>query len=98
MQISYKTKAKQDVQEVSKLVDTVLESLGLAPGSIPSEEIETFCKYSAFLKVIRYRSLEDEYTQPKTKQIGNLPILTRITPYVKRRDQIHVYLLLLSLW
>jgi hypothetical protein len=44
--------------------------LGLAPGSIASEEIETFCKYSAFLKVIRYRSLEDEYTLPKTKQIG----------------------------
>lgn len=58
---------------MSKLVDTVLESLGLAPGSIASEEIETFCKYSAFLKVIRYRSLEDEYTQPKTKQIGNSP-------------------------
>ncbi|KAG0378282.1 NEDD8-activating enzyme E1 regulatory subunit [Mortierella sp. AD032] len=71
LQSIYKTKAKQDVQEVSKLVDTVLESVGLAPGSIAPEEIETFCKYSAFLKVIRYRSLEDEYTQPKTKQIAS---------------------------
>jgi amyloid beta precursor protein binding protein 1 len=67
---SYKAKAKHDVQEVSKSVESLLESLGLAAGSISLQEIESFCKYSAFLKVIRYRSLEDEYHQPKTKQIG----------------------------
>ncbi|KAF9924370.1 NEDD8-activating enzyme E1 regulatory subunit [Linnemannia zychae] len=71
LQSIYKTKAKQDVKEVSKQVDAVLESLGLASGLIDPEEIETFCKYSAFLKVIRYRSLEDEYNQPKTKQIAS---------------------------
>ncbi|KAF9902830.1 NEDD8-activating enzyme E1 regulatory subunit, partial [Lobosporangium transversale] len=69
LQSIYKAKAKQDIQEVSKIVDSLLESIGLAPGSIPLQEIETFCKFSAFLKVIRYRSLEQEYNQPKIKQI-----------------------------
>jgi len=67
---SYKDKAKRDVREVSKIVESLLESLGLAAGTIALREIETFCKYSAFLKVVRYRSLEDEYHQPRTKQIG----------------------------
>ncbi|KAG0323216.1 NEDD8-activating enzyme E1 regulatory subunit [Dissophora globulifera] len=69
LQSIYKTKAKQDVQEVSKVVESLLSSLGLAAGSISQQEIETFCKFSAFLKVIRYRSLEEEYHQPNTKQI-----------------------------
>ena len=68
--LSYKTKAKHDVQEVSKIVEHLLESLGLASGSISLQEIESFCKYSAFLKVIRYRSLEQEYNQHKAQQIG----------------------------
>ncbi|KAG0357502.1 NEDD8-activating enzyme E1 regulatory subunit-like protein [Gamsiella multidivaricata] len=71
LQNIYKTKAKQDVQEVSRIVESLLESLGLAPGSISLQEIESFCKYSAFLKVIRYRSLEEEYHQSKTKQISS---------------------------
>ncbi|KAF9968073.1 NEDD8-activating enzyme E1 regulatory subunit [Mortierella alpina] len=70
LQSIYKTKAKHDVQEVSKIVEHLLESLGLASGSISLQEIESFCKYSAFLKVIRFRSLEQEYNQPKAQQIG----------------------------
>lgn len=68
--VSYKTKAKHDVQEVSKIVEHLLESLGLASGSISLQEIESFCKYSAFLKVIRYRSLDQEYNQHRVQQIG----------------------------
>ncbi|KAK3817789.1 MAG: hypothetical protein J3Q66DRAFT_190479 [Benniella sp.] len=71
LQSIYKDKAKRDVQEVSKIVDSLLVSLGLAAGSIALREIETFCKYSAFLRVVRYRSLEDEYHQPRTKQIAS---------------------------
>ncbi|KAG0254208.1 NEDD8-activating enzyme E1 regulatory subunit [Mortierella polycephala] len=71
LQSIYKAKAKRDVQEISKIVDTLLESLGLASGSISHQEIESFCKYSAFLRVIRYRSIEQEYHQPKTTQIAS---------------------------
>ncbi|KAF9183067.1 NEDD8-activating enzyme E1 regulatory subunit [Haplosporangium sp. Z 767] len=71
LQSIYKAKAKRDVQEISKIVDTLLESLGLASGSISLQEIESFCKYSAFLKVVRYRSIEQEYHQPKTAQIAS---------------------------
>ncbi|KAI1313843.1 NEDD8-activating enzyme E1 regulatory subunit [Mortierella claussenii] len=70
LQSIYKAKAKEDVQNVSKNVEALLEPLGRAPGSISLQEIESFCKYSAFLKVIRYRSLEEEYSQPKTKQMA----------------------------
>ncbi|KAG0198991.1 NEDD8-activating enzyme E1 regulatory subunit [Mortierella sp. GBA30] len=71
LQSIYKAKAKKDVQEVSKNVDQLLESLGLASGSISLQEIESFCKYSAFLKVIRYRSLTEEYHQQRIKQMAN---------------------------
>ncbi|KAF9938994.1 NEDD8-activating enzyme E1 regulatory subunit [Mortierella alpina] len=71
LQSIYKSKAKHDVQEVSKIVEHLLESLGLASGSISLQEIESFCKYSAFLKVIRYRSLEQEYNQHKAQQIAS---------------------------
>lgn len=67
---SYKTKAKQDVQEVLNRVRSLLEKLGLASDAIAVQEVEIFCKFSAFLKVIRYRSIADEYQNPKTKEIG----------------------------
>ncbi|KAF9579856.1 NEDD8-activating enzyme E1 regulatory subunit [Lunasporangiospora selenospora] len=72
MQVNtYKTKAKMDVQDVSRIVESWLEKLGLAAGLIPLQEIESFCKYSAFLKVIRYRSLQEEYQNPNTLQIAS---------------------------
>lgn len=67
---SYKTKAKQDVQEVLSRVKFLLEKLGLASDTIAVQEVETFCKFSAFLKVIRYRSIADEYLNPKKEEIG----------------------------
>lgn len=69
---SYKTKAKQDVQEVVNRVKSLLERLGLASDTIAVQEVEIFCKFSAFLKVIRYRSIADEYMNPKKKEIGRL--------------------------
>ncbi|GJJ75122.1 NEDD8-activating enzyme E1 regulatory subunit [Entomortierella parvispora] len=71
LQSIYKGKAKQDVEDVTKNVNSILERLGRAAESITSQEIESFCKFSAFLKVICYRSLEDEYQHPKTKQIAS---------------------------
>ncbi|KAF9434216.1 NEDD8-activating enzyme E1 regulatory subunit [Entomortierella beljakovae] len=67
----YKLKSKQDAYEVSKFVESLLATLGLPANSIPYQDIESFCKYSAFLKLIRYRSLEDEYHHPKTKNIAS---------------------------
>ncbi|KAF8988422.1 NEDD8-activating enzyme E1 regulatory subunit [Haplosporangium bisporale] len=71
LQNIYKTKAKQDVQEVLNRVRSLLEKLGLTSDTIAVQEVEIFCKFSAFLKVIRYRSIADEYQNPKTKEIAS---------------------------
>ncbi|KAG0229865.1 NEDD8-activating enzyme E1 regulatory subunit [Actinomortierella wolfii] len=71
LQSIYKAKAKQDAQHVAEIADRVLEQIGRAKGSIPFPAIESFCKFSAFLKVIRHRSLESEYLEPKTDQIAS---------------------------
>ncbi|KAF9420694.1 NEDD8-activating enzyme E1 regulatory subunit [Podila epigama] len=71
LQNIYKTKAKKDVQCVLGRVQSLLEKLGLATDTIKLQEVEGFCKFSAFLKVIRYRSIAEEYQSPKTKQIAS---------------------------
>jgi hypothetical protein len=51
-------------------VQRTLEQLGRDIHSISHDDIELFVKHAGFLKVIRYRSLEEEYTSPKTKFLG----------------------------
>ncbi|KAG0347216.1 NEDD8-activating enzyme E1 regulatory subunit [Podila humilis] len=71
LQNIYKTKAKQDVQEVLSRVKSLSATLGRPSESVSVQEVESFCKFSAFLKVIRYRSIAEEYQNPKTKQIAS---------------------------
>jgi len=70
---SYRRKFKADVGNVAQRIKGVLRELGRDEGEISDEEIETFCKHAGFLKVIRYRSLEEEYTSPRVKFI-RIPI------------------------
>ncbi|KAL8280567.1 hypothetical protein RQP46_006890 [Phenoliferia psychrophenolica] len=60
LQTVYRTKAKQDLALVESLLGELLVSLGLSPDLIGKEEVETFVKHSAFLKVVRGRSLKEE--------------------------------------
>ena len=41
--------------------------LGRDEEEISQDEIEAFCKHAGYLKVLRYRSLEEEYSSPKIK-------------------------------
>ena len=70
---SYRRKLKADLADVSTRVASTLRSLGRREGEISSDEIEAFCKNAGYLKVIRYRSLEEEYSSPRTKFIRKLP-------------------------
>ncbi|KAG0266614.1 NEDD8-activating enzyme E1 regulatory subunit [Actinomortierella ambigua] len=70
LQSIYKAKAKQDAQVVAEITGRVLEKIGRPKNSIAFVDIEAFCKFSAFLKVVRHRSLESEYVEPKTEQIA----------------------------
>jgi len=57
---------------VQARVDKILSSLGRSSDSISHEEIESFCKNAAFIEVIRYRSLQEEYiNDPKKEDISN---------------------------
>src|SRR2546430_2372045 len=70
---SYRRKFKADLQNVTERVDRKLSQLGRDVNEISSDEIESFVKHAGCLKVIRYRSLEEEYSSPKTKYIRIFP-------------------------
>jgi amyloid beta precursor protein binding protein 1 len=60
LQNLFKTQAKKDVALVSELLGELLDKIGRPRETITQEEVETFVKHSAFLKVVRGRSLRQE--------------------------------------
>lgn len=64
---SYRTKAREDSKAIQRRVAALLTSVGRASDAISNDEIDLFCKYSAHLKVIRYRSLQEEYKAETAK-------------------------------
>ena len=66
---SYRRKFKLDLEHVSNRVQRILHDLGRDVKEISLDEIEAFCKHAGYLKVIRFRSLEEEYTSPQIKFI-----------------------------
>lgn len=68
LQRIYHEKAANDIGAVAGRVDDILAKLG-RPSSFSPDTIKKFCKNARFLKVVRYRSLEQEYT-PETAQIS----------------------------
>ncbi|SCZ96749.1 BZ3500_MvSof-1268-A1-R1_Chr4-1g06682 [Microbotryum saponariae] len=72
LQNVYRTKAQQDLHLVTSLLSQLLQSLGLDRSRIEVEEIETFVKHSAYLKVVRGRSLRMEMEQSLLSEKGKL--------------------------
>uniref|UniRef100_A0A671LLB9 NEDD8-activating enzyme E1 regulatory subunit n=1 Tax=Sinocyclocheilus anshuiensis TaxID=1608454 RepID=A0A671LLB9_9TELE len=62
LQNVYRDKAMKDAAVVSKHVKALLQSVGKPPESISEQEIKLFCKNAAFLRVVRCRSLAEEYS------------------------------------
>lgn len=60
LQNLFKTQAKKDTALVSNLLGDLLDSLARPRDSISQDEVDTFVKHAAFLKVIRGRSLRQE--------------------------------------
>ena len=79
---SYRRKFKADLENVAQRVKRVLKELGRDENEISLDEIEAFCKHAGFLKVIRYRSLDEEYTSPRTKFIR---IPTKLEVLIRKR-------------
>uniref|UniRef100_A0A8C7X309 NEDD8-activating enzyme E1 regulatory subunit n=1 Tax=Oryzias sinensis TaxID=183150 RepID=A0A8C7X309_9TELE len=62
LQNVYREKAMQDAAAVSKHVECLLRSVGKPPESISEKDIKLFCKNASFLRVVRCRSLAEEYS------------------------------------
>uniref|UniRef100_A0A8C2ENY4 NEDD8-activating enzyme E1 regulatory subunit n=1 Tax=Cyprinus carpio TaxID=7962 RepID=A0A8C2ENY4_CYPCA len=62
LQNVYRDKAMKDAAVVSKHVEALLQSVGKPPESTSEQEIKLFCKNAAFLRVVRCRSLAEEYS------------------------------------
>ncbi|CAG8447319.1 7759_t:CDS:10 [Cetraspora pellucida] len=70
LQTIYRQKAKTDIATVRSHVDKILSSIGRTSDFIHDDEIVSFCKHAAFIQVIRYRSLKEEYiSDPKKSDI-----------------------------
>ncbi|XP_033104427.1 NEDD8-activating enzyme E1 regulatory subunit-like [Anneissia japonica] len=62
LQNIYKEQSRKDCIAVTSRVQQILVSLGKVSDSIQDKEIKLFCKNSAFLRVIRCRSLAEEHS------------------------------------
>lgn len=65
LQQAYRSKAMSDVKKVRNILENHLNKHKRDSSQISDQAIEVFCKHSAFLKVIRYSSHEQEMIAPK---------------------------------
>jgi amyloid beta precursor protein binding protein 1 len=66
LQKVYQDKSNADISAVQARVKNILQSIGKPETFITFEETKKFCKNALFLQVVRYRSLLDEYSTPKS--------------------------------
>jgi amyloid beta precursor protein binding protein 1 len=66
LQRIYHEKAAADVAAVAHRVDGILSKIGRV-SIVSPDSVKKFCKNARFLKVVRYRSLEEEYTPETAK-------------------------------
>ncbi|RVD84036.1 uncharacterized protein DFL_005804 [Arthrobotrys flagrans] len=72
LQNIYKTKARADLAVVFGIVRGLLTGLGRDGGEVEESEVETFCKHAGYVKLIRGRSLNEEYEKsPRAQVISN---------------------------
>ncbi|KYQ90227.1 amyloid beta precursor protein-binding protein 1 [Tieghemostelium lacteum] len=67
LQNIYQDKANEDLSDLTGRVESILSKIG--KDTIPQEYIKKFCKNARFLHLARYRSLNEERTQPRTQVI-----------------------------
>ncbi|KAG4305397.1 hypothetical protein PORY_000953 [Pneumocystis oryctolagi] len=60
----YYQKAQKDYECVRRCVQNILMSINQPISKISDKKIKLFCKQSRYIKVLRYRSLEQEYKYP----------------------------------
>ncbi|KAK6356117.1 hypothetical protein TWF718_000492 [Orbilia javanica] len=72
LQNIYKSKARADLAIVVNIVRSLLAELGRDSEEIAESEVETFCKHAGYAKLIRGRSLSEEYEKsPRAQAISS---------------------------
>jgi amyloid beta precursor protein binding protein 1 len=71
LQNVYRAKAQHDIEAVMTRVERLLLNINKPYDFINEQQVKLFCKNAYFLKVIKYRSLAQEY-DPQTSNIENL--------------------------
>ena len=72
LQTLYRNKAKEDIACVKRHLIKHLTALGRPTDPIADDQIDSFCKHAAYIKVIRYRSLAEEAANRSTALIAQL--------------------------
>lgn len=72
LQRTYQARANKDVDVVMSHVQHVLGNLGKVKSTITKKEIKEFCKNSAFLNILRFRSVSEEYSNLKLEPLRSL--------------------------
>ena len=71
LQNIYRDKAQQDFEAITSRVEQILYNIEKPFDFISEHSIKLFCKNAYFLKVIRSRSLQNEY-DPQNSKLGIL--------------------------
>lgn len=72
LQSVYKHKADIDRSAFTEHVSSVCSDLGIDNGRVSPHEIKKFCKNSSFLRVVRSRSLAEEFSSPSKSIVESL--------------------------
>ncbi|KAI9102515.1 hypothetical protein DFS34DRAFT_647071 [Phlyctochytrium arcticum] len=67
LQMAYREKAQEDIASVKKRIIEISSAANF-DAKVSDEDIERFCKNVAHLKVIRYRSIQDEFNPDTAKK------------------------------
>ncbi|KAI8092661.1 ThiF family protein [Halteromyces radiatus] len=72
LQNAYRQKALEDLKNVTLRVDALLNKLDIPKDLLPNDAIDTFCKNAGHVKLIQFRSINEEIQQPRATKIENL--------------------------
>lgn len=71
LQNIYRSKAQHDLEAITSRIEQILYNIDKPYDYISEHQIKLFCKNAYFLKVIRSRSLHNEY-DPQNSRLGIL--------------------------
>ncbi|GAA5895368.1 hypothetical protein JCM6882_006233 [Rhodosporidiobolus microsporus] len=97
LQQLYKTKAREDRDEVRRLLRELCARLGVEEDRVKEEEVESFVKHAAWVKVVRGRSLKEEEAEGRSRLKGKTGALLSAASFQSPPDRsLYIYLALVS--